>query len=165
MTSIIRNPRRNGRYDNFPLSKREFLTPFDQIIDSFLNDKWPNLHRELGNDFFLQGSYPKCNVVDFDDRIEIEAAIPGLSKEDVVVEIIEDVLTIKAESNQRESIEDSQYVRREVKRSAFARSFRLGDNLIGDSIEATHRDGILTLSIPKEIPTNSEPVGRTIDIK
>ena len=79
MTSIIRR----GAFPTRAMSKREFLTPFDDLFNELFNNSFPTLHNELGNDFFLQGSYPKCNVVNFDDRIEIEAAIPGINKENV----------------------------------------------------------------------------------
>jgi len=146
------------------LSKREFLTPFDEIFNSLMGDMFPTLHQEFGQDFFVQGSYPKCNVVNFDDRIEIEAAIPGLTKDDVAVEISDGVLTIKAESNQRTDVEDTQYVKREVKRSAFARSFRLGENLDESSVTGAFTNGILTLTLPKVIPTHTEPIVRTVQI-
>lgn len=161
MTSIIRRSAPPAR----TISKREFLTPFDEIFNAFVGDVFPTLHQEFGNDFFVQGSYPKCNVLNFDDRIEIEAAIPGLSKEDVQVEVIDGVLTIKGESNQRHDAEDSQYVKRELKKSAFARSFRLEDNLDELGITGTHENGVLTITVPKVVPTNAEPVVRRIEIK
>ena len=161
MTSLMRRSALPAR----TVSKREFLTPFDELFNTMLNDMFPTFHRDVGNDFFVQGSYPKCNVVNFDDRIEIEAAIPGLTKDDVMVEISDGILSIKAESNQRIEVEESQYVRREVKRSAFARSFRLDENLDETAIVATHENGILSLSIPKIKPTNTEPSVRVIEIK
>ena len=147
------------------VSKREFLTPFDEIFNNLMGDMFPSIHEEFGENFFAQGSYPKCNVLNFDDRVEIEAAIPGLTKEDVTVEVVDGVLTIKAESNQRANVEDSQYVKREVKRSAFARSFRLGDNLVEDSITGAFENGILTLTLPKVQPTQIEPEVRRIKIR
>lgn len=147
------------------MSKREFLTPFDEIFNNLMGDMFPTFHQEFGENFFAQGSYPKCNVLNFDDRIEIEAAIPGLTKDDVAVEITDGVLTIKAESNQRADVEDSQYVKREVKRSAFARSFRLGDNLVEDYITGAFENGILTLRLPKAKPTNTQPEVRKIKIQ
>ena len=147
------------------ISKREFLTPFDEIFNNLMGDVFPTFHQEFGQDFFAQGSYPKCNVLNFDDRIEIEAAIPGLTKNDVAVEVVDGVLTIKAESNQRVDVEDSQYVKREVKRSAFARSFRLGDNLVEDNITGAFENGILTITLPKVQPTYTQPEVRTIEIR
>ena len=161
MTSLIRRSAFPAR----TLSKREFLTPFDELFNGMFNDMFPAIHQEFGNDFFAQGSYPKCNVVNFDDRVEIEAAIPGLTKDDVVVEVIDGVLTIRAESNQRSQVDDSQYVKREVKRSAFARSFRLGENLDESSITGTYENGILTLSVMKVQPTSNESIVRTIEIQ
>jgi len=160
MTGIIRRNRVPARR----ISKREFLTPFDDLFNEFFNNAFPAFHREVGNDFFAQGSYPKCNVVNFDDRIEIEAAIPGLNKDNVSVEVIDRLLTIKGESNQRDDVEENQYVRREVKRSAFARSFTLGDNLDEQQISGAHNNGILTITIPKINASNSEPTVRKINI-
>ena len=147
------------------ISKREFLTPFDEIFNNLMGDVFPTFHQEFGENFFAQGSYPKCNVLNFDDRVEIEAAIPGLRKEDVSVEVVDGVLTIKAESNQRADVDDSQYVKREVKRSAFARSFRLGDNLVEDNISGAFENGILTIVLPKVQPTNTQPEVRRIQIQ
>ena len=102
--------------------------------------------------------------MNFDDRIEIEAAIPGLNKDNVTVEVIDRLLTIKGESNQRDDVNENQYVRREVKRSAFARSFTLGDNLDEQQISGAHNNGILTITIPKINASNSEPTVRKINI-
>ena len=161
MPNIIRRPALPAR----TMSKREFLTPFDEIFNNLMGDMFPSIHQEFGENFFAQGSYPKCNVLNFDDRIEIEAAIPGLTKNDVAVEVVDGVLTIKAESNQRAGVEDSQYVKREVKRSAFARSFRLGDNLVEDCISGAFENGILTITLPKVQPTNIVPEVRKIEIQ
>jgi len=161
MPNLIRRPALPTR----TISKREFLTPFDEIFNNLMGDMFPSIHQEFGHDFFAQGSYPKCNVLNFDDRVEIEAAIPGLTKEDVSVEVADGVLTIQAESNQRVDVEDSQYVKREVKRSAFARSFRLSDNLVEDDISAAFENGILTLTLPKAQPTFTQPEVRRIKIQ
>ena len=159
-TIIARAPRFNPRN----LNKREFLTPFDELFNSMMDNMFPAFNREFGQDFFLQGAYPKCNVLNFDDKIEIEAAIPGLTKDDVSVEIVQDVLTIKVNSKQRKEVKDTQYVKREVKRSAFSRSFHLHENLDETGITATHKDGILTLTIPKVQPSFIEPIVHKVEI-
>jgi len=161
MTSLIRR----GAFPARTISKRELFSPFDELINSLWGDMFPTLHKEVGQDFFLQGGYPKVNVVTFDDRVEIEAAIPGLSKDAVEVEVIDGTLTIRGESNQRDDVADAQYARREVKRSAFARSFQLGDNLDETNVGAAYENGILTLTIPKVQPTEAETVVRKIEIK
>ena len=95
----------------------------------------------------------------------IEAAIPGLGKEEVDVEIDNKILTIRGESNQHEDIRDEQYVKRELKRSAFQRSFKLDENLDDTTITGAYDKGILTITIPKIIPTSTQEQIRKIEIK
>ena len=158
MSAIIR------RMPTHKMSKREFLTPFDRLFDDMINDLIPTFSRDLGEDFFAKGSYPKVNVINHEDFIEIEAAIPGMDRSDIDVEITDSVLTIQGNSNQNTKISDEQYVKREIKRSAFKRSFALNDNLDSENISASFDKGILTLGIPKIIPDNAKPVTRKIKI-
>ena len=109
MSAIIRR-----RVPARTLSKKEFLTPFDRLFDDMLTDMFPAFHRQYGEDFFSKGSYPKVNVINHDNCVTIEAAIPGLTKEDIQVEVTDGVLSIVGTSNQNEQIKDSQYVKREI---------------------------------------------------
>tara|TARA_B100000686_G_scaffold353460_1_gene459172 strand:+ start:599 stop:1084 length:486 start_codon:yes stop_codon:yes gene_type:complete len=155
-------------YNPFPVkhfTRDEFLTPFDRLFDDFFKSSFPGLSKDVGEDFFSKGSYPKVNVVNHPDSIVIEAAVPGLTKEDVKVEIQENVLTISAESNQDVGVEVNQYVKREIKRSAFRRSFNLGDNLDQENIVGECEDGVLVLTIPKLVPQEKEKLVKTIEIK
>ena len=159
MSAIIRR-----RVPARTLSKKEFLTPFDRLFDDMLTGMFPDFHRDFGEDFFSKGSYPKVNVINHDSRLVIEAAIPGMTRDDINVEITDNVLTIQGMSNQNENISDSQYVRREIKRSSFRRSFTLSETLDSENIDANFGNGILTLEIPKFVPDSAEPVTRKIEI-
>ncbi len=150
------------RYRGF--SPAELITPFDSLINELMNDSFMGLSKTLGEDFFVKGSYPKVNVLDLDKEILIEAAVPGLTKDDIEVEIKDDVLTISGKSNQEKGYSDSNFVRRELKRSRFQRSFALGATLDKDSISASCKDGVLRLSIPKVNPEKEILSSRVIDI-
>ncbi len=160
MTSLIRR----NNFAPRALSRNEFLTPFDRVFDDMFSNMFPTFSRDFGEDFFVKGSYPKVNVVNRETSIDIEAAIPGMSKDEVAVEITDGTLTIQGNSNQRDDVEDGQSVRREIKRSKFQRSFRLGDNLDQAGITANYDNGILTLNIPKIVPDDAEPSTRKIEI-
>jgi len=137
----------------------EFLTPFDKIFDDFFAANVPGFTQDFGVDFFEKGSYPKVNVIDFSDRIEIEAEIPGLDKSDVNVEVEANVLTIvgnKLVVPEKEHGQIGTYIRRELKRSSFRRSFRLGDNIQKDNIEAEFNNGMLTITLSKIKPVKPE---------
>ena len=162
MSAIIR---RNRNMPARTMTKQEFLTPFDRIFDDMLGSMFPTIASDFGEDFFTKGSYPKVNVINYDECIDIDAAIPGMTRDDVNVEITDGVLTIQGTSNQNRHVDDSQYLKREIKRSSFRRSFTLGDNLDSEKISAKFDNGILTLSIPKLVPDDAKPVTRKITIE
>ena len=142
MTRLIVNPQH--------LNRDEFLTPFDKIFDELMSKQFPAFQEEVGVSF-NKGSYPKVNVYEYDDRIGIIAEIPGLDKENVSVEVEENVLTISGDKHGVED-EGAKCITRELKHSSFKRSFNLGDHLDGDNVSATFKDGMLSISVPKTEP-------------
>jgi HSP20 family protein len=82
------------------------------------------------------------------EAFEITAAVPGLKAEDVQIEILDDILTLRGKVEVVES-EGSDYLVREVGVGDFERSLRLPDPVDTTKAEASIRDGILTVRIPK----------------
>lgn len=148
-----------------PYSSTELITPFDSLLNELFNDNFAPLKQAFGDDFFVRGSYPKVNVVNTDESVVIEAAVPGMAKEDITLEIKDDVLTISGKSNQSDEYENGSYVRREIKKSRFERSFALGDNLDRNSISATCDNGVLKLVLPKFAPEERIPESQYIEIE
>jgi len=147
--------------------RTEFLTPFDSLFDKIMKSNFPEFGRDFGVDFFGKGSYPKCDVTDHADRVDIEAAVPGMSKKEIKIEFHENdrILTLSGEKQNEPEIGDQNtYITRELKKSSFKRSFRLGDNLDGNSIKASFSNGMLTLGIPK-VEVEEEDVVKEIKIK
>ena len=142
MTRVIVNPNH--------LNRDEFLTPFDKIFDELMTKTFPNFQDEVGVSF-NQGAYPKVNVYEYDDKIGIVAEIPGLDKKNVSVEVEEDVLIISGDKHGFDS-DGGKCITRELKQSAFTRSFNLGDYLDGESVSAQFKDGMLSISVPKIEP-------------
>ena len=132
------------------LNRDEFLTPFDKIFDQLMLKQFPNFQDEVGVSF-NQGAYPKVNVYEYDDKIGIVAEIPGLDKKNVTVDVEEDVLIISGDKHGFDS-DGGKCITRELKQSAFKRSFNLGEYLDGKNVSATFKDGMLSISIPKKEP-------------
>ena len=132
------------------LNRDEFLTPFDKIFDHLMNEQFPTFKEEVGVSF-NKGAYPKVNIYEYDDKIGIVAEIPGLDKKNVTVDVEEDVLII---SGVKHGLDDSggKCITRELKQSSFKRSFNLGEHLDGDNVEASFKDGMLSISVPKKEP-------------
>ena len=133
------------------LNRDEFLTPFDKIFDQLMLKQFPNFQDEVGVSF-NQGAYPKVNVYEYDDKIGIVAEIPGLDKKNVTVDVEEDVLIISGDKHGFDS-DGGKCITRELKQSAFKRSFNLGEYLDGTKVSAIFKDGMLSISIPKIEPT------------
>ena len=142
MTKVFVNPKH--------LNRDEFLTPFDKIFDQLMAKQFPTFQEEVGVSF-NQGAYPKVNVYEYDDKIGIVAEIPGLDKKNVTVEVEDQVLIISGDKHGFDS-DGGKCITRELKQSAFTRSFNLGEYLDGSNVSATFKDGMLSISIPKKEP-------------
>lgn len=142
-------------------SRDEFLTPISSFFNDFFDEKFP----VLKNGFFEEGSYPRCDISETDTSLELIAEIPGLDKSQVKVELNDDgVLSIAGEKHQETEDKKKNYVHKELKRSSFYRSFFVGDNIDKEKIDAKFDNGILTITLPKTIPTpKTEP--KRIEIK
>ena len=141
-----------------PFSRDEFLTPFDSFFDNVVSQMYPSFGREVGVEFFGNNSYPKVDVIDHDEKITIEAEIPGLSKEDVSVDLEENTLTISGAKSDSSNTSGARYIRRELKRSAFKRCFKLGENLNLKKVKADFQNGVLLISVPKTEPAKPKKV-------
>ena len=132
------------------LNRDEFITPFDAIFDQLVNKQFPTFKEDVGVSF-NKGAYPKVNVYEYDDKVGIVAELPGLDKNNVSVEVEEDVLIISGDKHGFDS-DGGKCITRELKQSAFTRSFNLGEYLDGKNVSAKFKDGMLSISVPKIEP-------------
>ena len=135
----------NGKH--LPASRNDFLTPFDSMFDQMMGKAFPSFEKEFGVEFFGNNSYPKVDVIDTPKSIDFEAEIPGLSKDEVSVEVEKGILSISGNKRQDESTEDLTYIRKELKRSSFKRSFQLSNSLDTNKIKAKFNKTIAMESV------------------
>ena len=108
-------------------------------------------------------SMPAVNIKEDDKKYSLELAVPGMDKKDLKIDINEDVLTISSESKNETEENREGYKRKEFSYSSFCRSFFIPENVNRDNIEATYRDGILTVALPKQEEEKSK-ITRQISI-
>ncbi len=138
---------------NVPYFDRdEFLTPFDRMFDTLFETSFPEVVRTVGVKPFEGTAYPKVNVYEYDEKVGIVAEIPGLDKKDLTIEVQDGNLTISGEKHSIVEDDKAKVLRRELKGSSFKRSFALGDNLNGDNIKASFKNGVLIIDVPKVVP-------------
>jgi len=94
--------------------------------------------------------FPKVDILDHDNNIEVQAALPGVKKEDLDVSVTNQAITIRTSTKQEKKEEEKgKYFRREISRGEFQRTLSLPDNVNGEQAKASFKDGILTVTIPK----------------
>jgi HSP20 family protein len=124
------------------------VTPFDKIFDDLLSKSFPQLSKEVGVNWLGNEAYPRVDIISYDDKIVIEADVHGLCKEDVNIEITDGVLTISGKKKESSSNQTGVYIKREIKRSSFRRSFDLSEKILKDKIEAKFENGLLSIKLP-----------------
>ena len=132
---------------------------FDDFFDEFLTRRWPRL-LDWGAPGTLERGFPKVDILDYDNKIEVQAELPGINKDDLEVSINNHSLTIRA-SRKEEKKEEGKYFRREITRGEFQRTVSLPQNVDSDHVSASFKDGILKVTIPK----TEKSKRRAIEIK
>jgi len=100
---------------------------------------------------------PAVNIIEGEQEFKVEVAAPGLLKEDFKVHVEKNILEISAEKKDEQVTENKKYLRKEFNYSEFKRTFSLPSSVEADKIKATHKDGILTVEIPKKDEAKVNP--------
>ena len=128
-------------------------------------DVFSNLHRQIDRVFddFTQGEHwpfaalttgngkltPRVNVSETDKEIEITAELPGVEENQIDVNLVGDMLTIKAEKKSEEEKTDKDYHVVERSYGKFERSMRLPCEVDAKEVKADFKNGVLTVKLPK----------------
>lgn len=94
------------------------------------------------------GVFPALNLWEDADRYVLEAELPGIKADGVEVSVVDDVLTLQG-TRPAAAPEAGGFLRRERAAGAFARSIQLPAGVDASQVEATLRDGVLTVVLPK----------------
>jgi HSP20 family protein len=92
---------------------------------------------------------PAMDLVETDDHLVLRADLPGLSKDDVEIEVKDNVLTVSGERKAEHEEKADGFYRVERAFGAFSRSLTLPQGIDADSINAEFTDGVLEIRIPK----------------
>ena len=92
----------------------------------------------------------RTDITERDGSYVLEAELPGFKKEDISIDVKEELLTISAERKLEDEEKKAGFVKRERFYGSFTRSFDL-TGINTDGIEAKYTDGILTLTLPKKV--------------
>jgi HSP20 family protein len=115
---------------------------FNRLFDSFIgNGGRPDVRTRRW--------VPAIDLVETDDHLVLKADLPGLSKDDVNIEVKDDVVTVSGERRAENEEKADGYYRVERAFGRFSRSLSLPHGVEADAIDAEFTDGVLEIRIPK----------------
>ena len=135
-----------------PLSPTQMLRAFNSVFPSgpafpfgaFINTDW----------------VPPVNVAETPDSILVTAELPGVSPDDVEIQVEENVLTIRGEKHEERQAEDAEHHMHISERimGSFSRSFTLPRKADVERIAAEFGDGVLKVDVPKAPETRARRI-------
>ncbi|MBI3994329.1 MAG: Hsp20/alpha crystallin family protein [Candidatus Lambdaproteobacteria bacterium] len=129
------------------------LVPFDtrwadSAFDRFFSDFAPLLSESQPS--VAQAVYvPRVDIREDGEALVLSAEIPGIDKDAVKVEVQHKILTISGEKTAEQISDKGGVHRSERVYGAFKRSFRLPESVDGNNVDASYKDGILTVRLAK----------------
>lgn len=124
---------------------------FPSLVDDFINTDW-NLKVPS-----FSSTVPAVNIKELDSQFEIELAVPGMKKDDFEIEVEDGVLSISSTQEEEQVNEKGKFTRREFSYSSFRRSFTLPDSVNPTKIDATYKEGVLLVLLPKHKEAQPQP--------
>ena len=100
---------------------------------------------------------PSTNVIENDKEFKLELSAPGFDKKDFKVEVVEGMLNISAEKEEKKEEKKENYRKKEFSYSSIRRSFSLPENVVDEKIDAKYDNGILNVILPKKVIESTKP--------
>jgi len=114
----------------------------DRLFDDFIGERWPSI--------FEPGDFsPPVEVGETPEEIFVNVQVPGLTKENLDVELTEEALTVKGEVKEEKEEKKKNYYRQEFRHGKFSRTVALPQEVEVDKAIAELEKGVLTVHIPK----------------
>ena len=123
---------------------------FENLLERYNKAGGGSLGKQLDTDLSLADWAPSVDIEEEDDKYLIKADLPGVDKKDIEVSLDNGVLSIRGEKQvEKESGKGSKRHRTERFYGSFARSFTLPTAVKVEKVDASFKNGVLKLVIPK----------------
>lgn len=109
------------------------------------------INRFFGDTFtkpFGSWDVPALNMYHEGDNLVVEASTPGYNKNDITVELDDDLLTIRGEKKKESKEEEKDYYYREFSSSSFTRTIALPTKVKPEDLKASYTNGVLKVKLP-----------------
>ncbi|HEX5884133.1 MAG TPA: Hsp20/alpha crystallin family protein [Pyrinomonadaceae bacterium] len=145
---------------------RRFTQDMERFFEDFRGFNFPTFFRTDFAPFHMEfdkvGWMPQIEVFQNKDQFTVRADLPGLTKDDVKIEVTDDFLTISGERKEEKEEKHEGFYRSERNYGSFYRQIPLPESAKTENAEATFRNGVLEITIPA--PKIAAPT-RKLEIK
>ncbi len=139
-----------------------FITRFDPFKEFYQLESAGNKNGRVKKRI-RSGFVPTVSTREGDEAYFVEIDLPGIEKEDINIDVHDNVLSVSGERKVASEYREEDYYKIESYYGKFERSFTLPEDVDGDNIEAESVDGVLEIKIPKVQQIDKAP--RKIEIK
>jgi len=133
------------------------LTRMQEEMNRFFDDFFGEQRRGLAEGAWL----PAVDVSETESELVVRAELPGMSHEDIEINVQDNILTLKGEKKQEKKEEKENFHRLERSYGSFSRSFSLPAGVKPDDIKATFKDGVLQVTMPKAEEAKAKKIAIT----
>ncbi len=135
--------------------KPRFLTPFEEM-EKWFEESWMRPFSMMRSPLWaglrpaeFEEFSPAVDVYEEGKDIVVKADLPGMRKDDLMIDVADNVLTLSGEKRQEEKVEKKDYYRYESSYGKFSRSFELPGGIDMEKAKAHLENGVLEIRIPK----------------
>ena len=132
----------------------DFRDEIERFFDRFALPRWEEMPA-------LGQWTPRLDMTETKDAVVVKVEVPGVDQKDIEVSLQDQMLTVKGEKNQEKEEKDERYHRVERSYGSFLRAVRLPTPVVGSKVNATFKNGVLTVTLPKAMAAK----GTTIPVK
>jgi HSP20 family protein len=124
---------------------------FDDLFGRFFGDSLADFYGQEAR----RGNMPRTNISETDGGYELAFELPGVAEADIQVQLHERTLTVKANrldarKTDGEATDGRRWHRVEHRYGEFSRAIQLPKNAADDGVEAVYKNGVLTVTVPKQ---------------
>jgi HSP20 family protein len=119
---------------------RKGFKHFDSFLDNFIENKGSLIKMDFT---------PSVNTREGEHAYHVEVDLPGVKKEDIDVDIKDNIVTISGERKTKKELKEEDYYKVESAYGKFERRFTLPEDVDVENIHAESEDGVLEVVIPK----------------
>jgi HSP20 family protein len=114
-----------------------------------VNRLFESTFKAKGDSSTLTAWAPAVDIYETENELVIKADLPDLSEKDIDVRVENNMLTIRGERKYDQTVKEDNYLRVERSYGSFSRSFSLPNTVKSEAIQASYKNGVLKVELPK----------------